>query len=271
MIILPKFSPEIFSVGPLAIRWYSLMYLIGYVVGFQIAKKRIQRGLLKITREALDSWITYMVVGMLLGARVFYVVFYNWSYYMDHPEEILMFWLGGLSFHGAAAGMIVSSWLFAKKNKITFFSATDTLAITAGPGLFLGRIGNFINGELFGRETSVPWAMVFPTDPQHLPRHPSQIYQGLTEGLLLWFILNYIQNKAIKEGRFRHGLVGGSFLLGYGLIRFLIEFTREPDAQVGYLFSWITMGQILCIAMMLAGAYVLYRCRKDPIIKEVTL
>lgn len=269
MIILPKFSPEVFSIGPLAIRWYSLMYLLGYVVGFQIAKKRIERGLLKITREALDSWITHMVVGMLIGARVFYVVFYNLDYYVDNPSEILMFWLGGLSFHGAAVGMIISSWIFAKKNKITFLSATDTLAITAGPGLFFGRIGNFINGELYGRQTDVPWAMVFPTDPVHLPRHPSQIYQGLTEGLLLWCVLNFIQNKAIREGRFKYGLVGGSFLLGYGFIRFMIEFTREPDAQVGYLFNWITMGQILCAAMMIAGIFVLYKTKSQPVVKGV--
>ncbi|MEZ4815778.1 MAG: prolipoprotein diacylglyceryl transferase [Bdellovibrionota bacterium] len=269
MIILPKISPELISIGPLAIRWYSLMYLLGYVVGFKIAQKRIERGLLKISREALDSWVTDRVVGMLIGARVFYVVFYNWSYYTDNPSELLMFWLGGLSFHGAAVGMIISSWLFARKNKISFFSATDSLAIAAGPGLFFGRIGNFINGELFGREAHVPWAMVFPSDPQHIPRHPSQIYQGLTEGLLLWFILNYIQNKSIRDGKFRHGLVGGSFLLGYGIIRFLIEFTREPDAQVGYLFSWITMGQLLCAAMMIAGIVVLYIARSTPIVKNI--
>lgn len=256
MIILPKISPEIFSVGPLAIRWYSLMYLIGYVVGFHIAKKRIERGLLKISREALDSWITHMVVGMLLGARVFYVVFYNWTYYMENPSEILMFWLGGLSFHGAAVGMIISSWFFAKKNKISFLSATDTLAITAGPGLFFGRIGNFINGELYGRQSDLPWAMIFRTDPQHVPRHPSQIYQGITEGLLLWLALNYIQNKSIRDGKFKHGLVGGSFLLGYGILRFMVEFTREPDAQVGYLMGGITMGQLLCIGMMIAGVFV---------------
>lgn len=269
MIILPKISPELLSIGPLAIRWYSLMYLLGYVVGFQIAKRRIERGLLKISKEALDSWITHMVIGMLLGARVFYVVFYNAAYYMENPSEILMFWLGGLSFHGAAAGMIVSSWIFAKKNKISFFSATDTLAITAGPGLFFGRIGNFINGELFGRQTDVAWAMVFPSDPSHLPRHPSQLYQGLTEGILLWCFLNWIQNKAIREDKFKHGLVGGSFLLGYGIIRFMIEFTREPDVQVGYIFNWITMGQILCIVMMIAGVFVLFKTRSHPIIKNL--
>ena len=266
MIRLPKFSPEIISVGPLAIRWYSLMYLIGYVFGFRIAKSRTERGLFNVTREALDSWITHLVVGMLIGARVFYVFFYNFSYYMDNPSEILMFWLGGLSFHGAAVGMIITSWIFARKNKITFFSATDTLAIAGGPGLFFGRIGNFINGELYGRPTDVSWAMIFPTDPQLTPRHPSQLYQGFVEGLFLWLLLNYLQNKWIREKKLRHGMVGGSFLLGYGFLRFLLEYTREPDAQLGLFFSLFSMGQILCFCMMIAGVFVLYRAQKEPIV-----
>jgi phosphatidylglycerol:prolipoprotein diacylglycerol transferase len=271
MIVLPKISPELISIGPLAIRWYSLMYLLGYVVGFRIAKRRTERGLLNITREALDAWISYMVIGMLLGARVFYVCFYNFNYYMENPNEILMFWLGGLSFHGAAVGMIISSWLFARKHKIGFFCATDTLAIAGGPGLFFGRIGNFINGELYGRPSSAPWAMIFPTDNSQTPRHPSQIYQGLTEGLLLWFVLNYLQNKWIREGKLKHGMIGGSFLVGYGLLRFLVEFTREPDAQVGYLFGFITMGQILCLIMIAFGIFVLFRVKNEPVIKGAKL
>ncbi len=267
MIKLPHFSPDILSIGPLHIRWYSMMYLLGYVLGFRIAKRRMARGLLKITREALDSWVTYMVVGMLLGARTFYVIFYNFSYYKQHPSEIMMFWQGGLSFHGAAVGMIIACWLFAKRNKISFFSATDSLAICAGPGLFLGRIGNFINGELYGRESSLPWAMVFHSDPSQIARHPSQIYQGLTEGLLLWVILNFVQERAIKKNSFRHGLVGGTFLVGYGVFRFLVEFTRQPDVQVGFVFAGLTMGQLLCALMILAGVYVLFRAQKGPVLK----
>jgi phosphatidylglycerol:prolipoprotein diacylglycerol transferase len=258
MIPYPKISPDIIRLGDsIAIRWYSMMYLLGYVIGYKIIKKRVERGVFRVPHSALDPLITYFVVGMLLGARFFYVVFYNLGYYAEFPLEAFMIWKGGLSFHGAAVGMVAACWFYGRKFKVNFFEVTDSLAIAAGPGLFLGRIGNFINGELYGRATDVPWAMIFPSDETGLPRHPSQLYQGLTEGLLLWLILMFVHTSMLKKKSYKVGLVGALFLIGYGLFRFLIEFTREPDAQLGLFFGWLSMGQILCIAMMLAGAFVL--------------
>ncbi len=267
MIQYPNISPDIISVGNFAIRWYSMMYLLGYVIGHRIIKNRVLRGLFQIPVEAVDSLISHFVIGMLIGARLFYVVFYNAEYYMDNIPEALMVWKGGLSFHGAMVGMIVACALFAKKQKVSVWQVTDAMALAAGPGLFLGRIGNFINAELYGRASDLPWAMVFPTDPQGIPRHPSQLYQGLTEGLLLWLFLRWYQNYLIQKKQYRIGVMGGCFLIGYGVIRFLIEFTREPDAQVGYLFSFITMGQILCLAMTAAGFGVMKYVQRNPILK----
>jgi phosphatidylglycerol:prolipoprotein diacylglycerol transferase len=144
---------------------------------------------------------------------------------------------------------------------------TDSLVICAGPGLFLGRIGNFINAELYGRQTDLPWAMIFPTDDKQLPRHPSQLYQGFTEGLLLWFLLNMIQKYFLKKKTYKNGYLSGSFLVGYGIIRFLMEFTREPDAQLGFFFSWITMGQLLCALMVLSGLFVYWKIKNDHVVK----
>lgn len=266
MIKYPNISPDIIRLGDhFAIRWYSMMYLLGYIIGHWIFKKRVQRGLFRIPMSAVDSFISYLVIGMLIGARVFYVLFYNLDYYLENPGDMLMLWKGGLSFHGAAVGMVVACYLFSRRFNVRFFEVTDAFAIAPGPGIFLGRIGNFINGELYGRPSDVPWAMVFPGDPKELPRHPSQLYQGLTEGLLLWFFLNYLQKRLLDKKKYRDGIIGASFLIGYGIIRFFVEFTREPDSQLGYFFGFITMGQILCFAMILIGVYCLRLSMKNPI------
>ena len=165
MIPYPNISPDIIKFGGLAIRWYSVMYLLGYVIGFKIFKNRREHGLFRVSQAGLDNFITYLVVGMLLGARIFYIIFYNLDFYLSNPSELIMIWHGGLSFHGALVGMVTAAWLFAKKYKVGFFEVTDAMAMAAGPGLFLGRMGNFINGELYGRPTTVPWAMIFAFGP----------------------------------------------------------------------------------------------------------
>jgi phosphatidylglycerol:prolipoprotein diacylglycerol transferase len=254
VIPYPNIRPEIVQMGPIAIRWYGMMYVIGYILGFHILKARIRGGFFKIPLESADSFISHMVVGMLLGARLVYVTVYNWQYYSNHLAEIFAVHRGGLSFHGAAIGMITASLYFAHKHKATGYSALDTLAIGSCLALFVGRFGNFINGELYGRVTDVPWAMVFPTDPHKLPRHPSQIYQGFTEGLLLFFCLSFWHRRMKARGLYRDGQIGALFLMGYGFFRFFVEFTREADAQLGYFFGGLfSMGQILCFLTFLAG------------------
>lgn len=267
MISYPKISPDIFRIGDFAIRWYSVMYLLGYLIGFKIFKIRQQQGLFRVSKEGLDNFISYLVVGMLVGARLFYVIFYNYQFYIDNPGELLMIWHGGLSFHGALAGMVTAAWIFGKKYKVGFFEVTDAMALACGPGIFLGRIGNFINGELYGRASDVPWAMVFPPDNLQVPRHPSQLYQGLGEGLAIWAVLLVIDRYMIKRNSYKFGILGPSFLIGYGIVRFFIEFTREPDAQLGFFFRWITMGQMLCFAMIAIGIIILLKTRKHQIVK----
>lgn len=261
MIKHPNFSPEIFSFGALKVRWYGLMYVLGYVFGYMIVKSRVKRGLLKITEQAAESLVTYLILGMLLGARIIFVFVYDFDRYSENLWEIFAIWQGGLSFHGAALGMIAASALFARKHGVTFYSVTDALAISAGPGLFFGRIGNFINGELYGRETSLPWGMIFPRDPDHV-RHPSQIYQGLTEGLLLWGCLLVLQRWLLQTNRYRDGILGPVFLIGYGTLRFFTEFTREPDAQLGFVLGPLSMGQVLCSLMVFAGFIVFIHASK---------
>ena len=263
----PNISPDIIRYGDFAIRWYSMMYLLGYVAGHWIAKKRVERGFFQVPVTAIDSYISHLVVGMLIGARVFYVFFYNLEYYLENTSEMLMLWKGGLSFHGAMVGMIIATYLFSRKYKVKHIQVLDTMAISAGPGIFLGRIGNFINAELYGRPTDLPWGMVFPGDAREVPRHPSQLYQGLTEGLALWLILLYIQKVLVDKKQYRDGILGASFLIGYGIFRFFTEFTREPDSQLGYFFGFITMGQMLCLAMILAGVFVFKYAMKNPLRK----
>ncbi len=257
MISYPNIKPEIFSIGPITVRWYGLMYVVGYVLGYLMVRNRAQRGLLRVNYKACESFITYMIVGMLVGARVIYALVYNWDYYSENLLHVFRIWEGGLSFHGAAIGMIVASALFARAHKIPFYMVTDMLAIGATPGLFFGRMGNFFNAELYGRPTDFPLAMIFPTDPEKLPRHPSQLYQGLTEGILLFLFLWGLEKYTIKIGKYRTGLVGASFLIGYGVLRFITEFAREPDKQLGFVLGPLSMGQILCAIMVVAGIGVL--------------
>ncbi len=249
----PHISPEIFRIGPFAIRWYGLMYLVGYIVGHRLALRRARRGFVAMTEDDVDAWIVYLVIGMLLGARLVYAIVYQPTHYLNEPLEFLRIWHGGLSFHGAVLGMVTACLLFAWARRIPFWQIADTLAYAGTPGLFFGRLGNFINGELYGRPTDLPWAMVFPSDPLQVARHPSQLYEAIAEGLITFVLLVAVERWARRRGWYRPGLLGAVFLVGYGVQRFLIEFTREPDVQLGLAFGPFSMGQVLCMLMIVTA------------------
>ena len=244
------------------------MYVGGYLIGIRLARIRTRLGLWTITFTELDALVGYLVVGMIVGARLTYIFVYDWPTYRAHPLESLAIWHGGLSFHGAAAGMALASVLFARRRHIPTLMVWDGLAVCAPPGLFAGRLGNFINAELYGRPTSVPWAMVFPTDPRGLPRHPSQLYEAFGEGLVLGVVLWWLQHRLIadtEDGRaVRDGYLGAAFLVGYGIVRFLVEFTRQPDAQLGLVLGPFSMGQLLSAITVLAGGVLAIVARARP-------
>jgi phosphatidylglycerol:prolipoprotein diacylglycerol transferase len=250
------FDPNILTVGPLQIRWYGAMYVLGFLIGGAILKYLADKKFWPLTKEAIDKYITWLIIGMFIGARIFYVVLYNWDYYSLNLMDIFAVWKGGLSFHGAVVGMTLATYFFARKNKVHFFEIADCMAIAGSPGLLCGRIGNFINGELYGRVTDSWLGVVFP-DGGPFPRHASQLYEGLLEGVVLFIILFY----AHKRERF-YGVVTAGFLLGYGIFRFIVEFFREPDAQLGYYLGYFTMGQLLCLVMVFLSFVVLRIAKK---------
>jgi phosphatidylglycerol---prolipoprotein diacylglyceryl transferase len=263
-IPFPHIRPEIFRIGPFALRWYGIMYLIGYAIGIVIAKRRVRRGLVPFSEAAVDSLVVYLLVGMLVGARLVYVLLYDFAAYKTHPLDAFAIWEGGLSFHGAILGMGIAIIVFARRWHVPFWTVADTFALGGTQGLFFGRLGNFINGELYGRPTNVPWAMVFPGDRQHLPRHPSQLYEAFCEGLLLFGILWFLERRAVKQGWYKPGLLSGAFLIGYGIIRFLLEFTRQPDPQLGFVLGPFSMGQLLSFLMIVVGVVILAVTYRKP-------
>lgn len=255
-------DPIIFSVGPVAVRWYGMMYVIGFVIANILLKKLVKKGFYKIEEEKIDSMITTMLICMFLGARFAYVFIYNWGYYSQNLTELLHVWQGGLSFHGALAGLLFGGWYFGRKNGVSWAQVMDATALAGTPGLFFGRMGNFINGELYGRVTDSSFGMVFKGGGPY-PRHPSQLYEGFAEGLLLTLALWFIMTK-VK----RYGVIACSFVIGYGFFRYFIEFFREADAQLGYYFGGTTtMGQILCLIMIGGGFFAMFlnSKRNDPI------
>jgi phosphatidylglycerol:prolipoprotein diacylglycerol transferase len=253
----PHIPPELIRLGPFAVRWYGIMYLVGYYVGYRIIRARMVRGLVSLTPRDLDALIGYLVIGMLVGARLMYAIAYEPGHYLHDPIEFVRIWHGGLSFHGALIGMATACGVFARVHRVPFWPVADTLAVAGTPGLFFGRLGNFINGELYGRVTTVPWAMVFPKDPQQLPRHPSQLYEAIAEGIILFLVLRALERRALARGWYRPGLLVAAFLIGYGVLRFLLEFTRQPDAQLGPVLGLFSMGQLLSSAMLGAGGLLL--------------
>jgi phosphatidylglycerol:prolipoprotein diacylglycerol transferase len=266
VIPYPHINPEIVRIGPVALRWYGLMYAAGFAASFLLVRHQINKmdrpgGKEKERKGAafpqgfLDSLYTYLVLGLVLGARLGYVLFYDLSTYLRNPAEVFAVWHGGMSFHGGMIGTLFAGWLCCRKYRVDYWLAADLVVVTAPIGLGLGRLGNFINGELYGRVTDVPWAMVFPGGGP-LPRHPSQLYEFGLEGVLLFTIL-----WIVKDRRHAPGTMTALILMLYGLFRFLVEFFREPDAQLGFIAGPFTMGQVLSVLTAAAGV-VLYVLRR---------
>jgi phosphatidylglycerol---prolipoprotein diacylglyceryl transferase len=256
VIAHPVIDPVAFSIGPLAVRWYGLMYLAGFAIGWWLGARRIAKGRAPITRAQLDDLLFLVVLGVILGGRLGYVLFYKPGYYASHPLEIFAIWQGGMSFHGGLLGVMAAMVIAARRNGVDWLRLMDFIAPLIPPGIAAGRLGNFINAELPGRLTDLPWGMAFPgTDGA--PRHPSQLYQFALEGVALFMFLWWFSSKPRPRGQ-----VSAMFLLGYGVLRFTAEFAREPDAFIGYLALGLTMGQWLCLAMILAGAALLAWSRR---------
>jgi len=256
MIPYPHIDPVIVRVGPFAVRWYGMMYLLGFWVSYLLITYQMRKKGIDLGKDFLGSLYTYLFVGLLIGARFGYVIFYNPSYYAAHPLEVFAIWQGGMSFHGGLIGSVAAGVYFCRKVRHDPWEIADLVVATAPIALGLGRLGNFINGELYGRVTDQPWAMVFPSGGP-LPRHPSQLYELFFEGVVLFAVL-----WILKDRGFRPGVLMGIFLLLYGLFRFLIEFFREPDTQIGFILGPFTMGHILCTLMILTGSALVYLRKK---------
>ena len=250
MLVHPQFDPIFFSIGPIAVRWYGLMYVIAFVAFIVLGKLRVRQGLGHgMTAKDVDDILLYGVFGVILGGRAGYVLFYKLGYYLDHPAEILQIWAGGMSFHGGFIGVMLGVALFCWRRGKPWLSTMDFVAPLVPIGLASGRIGNFINGELPGRPTTLPWGMWFPQhDPTQVARHPSQLYQFALEGVALFVILWFYSRKPRPTGA-----VSGAFLAGYGFFRFVAEFARQPDDFLGLLGLGLSMGQWLSLPMILAG------------------
>jgi len=250
MLIHPNFDPVAFSLGPLKVRWYGLMYLCGFVAGWGLGRYRAARPGSGWTGQQVDDLIFYAALGVILGGRVGYILFYHFGAFLADPLLLLRIWEGGMSFHGGLLGVLLAMALYARKLGKGFFEVTDFIAPLVPPGLFFGRIGNFINGELWGRVSDVPWAMVFHTlGAGNQPRHPSPLYEAALEGVALFVILWLYSAKPRPTMA-----VSGLFLLCYGAFRFVVEFFRQPDAHLGFVaFDWLSMGQLLSLPMLIAG------------------
>lgn len=247
MLTYPQIDPIIFQIGPLAVRWYGMMYLLGFIISYFIIGHLSRRRSLGIDHDGVSDLLFYAALGVILGGRLGYTLFYKFSYYLSHPLEILAIWEGGMSFHGGLLGVVVSVMLFCKSRQLSMLLTGDILVTAAAVGLGLGRVGNFINGELWGRVTDAPWGMVFP-QAGPLPRHPSQLYEAVLEGLVLFVVLWLLHRKNPRPG-----IPFFSFFLLYGLFRFGVEFFRQPDQHLGFLWAGATMGQLLSLPMVLVG------------------
>ena len=253
-IHLPQFDPNIFTLFGFSIRWYSMAYVIGVIFCYFFIKKQNEKRHF-MNSQAQENLITYMIFSIILGGRFGYVFFYNFSYYLENPLQIFAFWHGGMSFHGGLAGVILGMILFTRNYKIKFFLLTDLLAISCPIGIFLGRIANFINLELYGRVTESKFGMIFP-NAGILPRHPSQLYEASLEGLLMFIILiSFFKFTKVKNF---HGALSGGFLALYGIFRIIIENFREPDNQIGFIFNFITMGQLLSLPLIICGISIIF-------------
>jgi len=256
IFIQPSINPVLMSLGFIDIRWYSLAYIFAFILGSIIIKKMNNWSHRLISDDKIDKFFIWAIIGVILGGRTGYVLFYQTNLFFTKPTYILEIWNGGMSFHGGLIGMILSIYLFSLKYKIQFFYLSDLVSLAAPIGLFLGRISNFINTELYGRVTDFPFAIIYPLIDKN-PRHPSQLYEAFFEGIILFIILLYYFSK--KTQKFIIGNISGLFLIFYSIFRFLIEYLREPDFHLGLVFYYFSMGQLLCIPFLLAGIWILVR------------
>ena len=259
-------NPILINFGFFEIRWYSIAYIFGILIGWWLAKKiiffKIENKIIIFDLKLFDDLISYIIISIILGGRIGYVIFYNFSYYLNNPIDIFKIWEGGMSFHGALIGIIVGTYFFSKKIKINTYFFLDIIACVAPVGIFFGRIANFINGELYGKPGSFTWSVVFPKIDM-IPRHPSQLYEAFLEGIILFFVLITL----IFKKNIRIGVCSGLFMILYSVFRILAEQFREPDKQIGYLFDLFSMGSILSLIMLLAGLFILIKIKNNEIYK----
>ncbi|WP_408998876.1 prolipoprotein diacylglyceryl transferase [Syntrophus buswellii] len=264
-----KLRPELFSIGSFSVRYYSLMYLVAFFLTYVLVMYRIRKERFSYSSETIQDLLLWTILGLIVGARLGYVLFYNFSYYLSHPLEILLPFefsggirfvgISGMSYHGGAIGVLLATLIFCRKRAISFWNILELFSPAVPLGYTFGRIGNFINGELYGRMTDVPWGMYFPLDSLHQLRHPSQLYEAFFEGLVLFAVLWSIRRRSPFDG-----FLFVAYLFGYGFVRFFIEFFREPDVQLGLIFGGVfTMGQALCLLMMAAGVLIYFFRRAD--------
>lgn len=261
MMTYPDIDPIIFCLGPLCIRWYGLMYVLGFIASYQLVKKQIREFSFTSLEKHFDNLNLLLIGSVVIGGRLGYVFLYNWDYYKNHLLEIPATWSGGMSFHGACAALLITGWVFCKRTDVDFWKTADIYIVTVPIGLGLGRIGNFINGELFGRVTTAPTGMIFPQGGS-LPRHPSQLYEAALEGVVLFLLLWALRKRPWQNSRWPHGSLLAIFLICYGVFRIFVENFRQPDAQLGFLVGHLTMGQLLS-AIMIAGGFLLWRWRQQ--------
>lgn len=261
-IEFPDISPVAFYIGPFALRWYAISYLAGIVSAWILIRHNVKKYNISMSSTQVDDLIFYATLGIILGGRFGYVFCYGKGYFWQNPLEIFAVWQGGMSFHGGVIGVICSLFYFSYKEKCSFFKITDLAALYTPIGIFFGRIANFVNGELWGRVTDVGWAVKFP-DGGYLPRHPSQIYEALSEGVFMFIVLNLLwRHRYVRE---HTGFVSSVFLILYASCRICMEFFREPDRQIGFIFGQITMGQLLSVPFLVLGLYILYRSIKKQL------
>jgi phosphatidylglycerol---prolipoprotein diacylglyceryl transferase len=257
-------DPILFDFGFMSIRWYSLAYIAGILFGWKLAKKiiikKFQGNIPKFELKKFDDLITYLIISIIVGGRIGYIIFYNFEYYISNPFNVIKVWEGGMSFHGAVIGIIIGTTIFSIKEKISLFFLLDIIACVSPIGIFFGRIANFINSELVGKITNVSWSVIFPTIDM-MPRHPSQLYEAILEGVVLFIILNI----TIFMKNYKTGTCSYLFLVSYGVFRIISEFFREPDSHIGYLFNLFSMGTILSILMILAGIVLFSFIKKNEI------
>jgi phosphatidylglycerol---prolipoprotein diacylglyceryl transferase len=260
-IPFPAIDPVAISIGPFAIRWYALAYIVGLLIGWRYCLGLAGRPPHLVRRQDVDDFLLWATLGVVLGGRIGYVLFYKPGYYIDHPLEALYVWHGGMSFHGGALGVTFAIILFTRARRIPLLAFSDIIAEAIPIGLFFGRIANFINGELYGRISNVPWAMVFPNGGP-LPRHPSQLYEAFCEGVVLFLLLFVAERLGARQ---RPGVVTGLFLVGYAAARMSGELFREPDPQLGFLIFGTTMGQLLSIPVLIAGILIIASAVRAPV------